>query len=174
MPMYRSLCLAIPLGVILSIAGCESVSLKPRSLECTLAAVVAPASACQPMPRMSDAQDEEAKQFGPVAGKARVYVVRPSIIGGRYAWTIQVDGLPVGLIAEHTFLVLDLEPGPHEVAVQTGENRHALSLKLDEQEIRFVEVVSRLGLVESKAELRPLQREQGEASVRSSKRVALF
>jgi hypothetical protein len=174
MPMRRSLYLAVLVSSVLNISGCESISLKPRSLECTLAAVIAPSTACQPMSRMSDAQDEEAKQFIPITDKARIYIVRPSVIGGRYVWTILIDGQPAGRIAEHTFLVLQLEPGSHEVAVQTGENRHALSIKLDGGEIGFLEVISKLGWVESTAELRLLQREQGEAFVRSNRRVQLF
>jgi len=126
------------------------------------------------MERMSDARDEEAKRFTPTVGKANLYVVRPSIVGGRYAWIIQVDGKSIGSIAEHTFLLLTVQPGGHEIAVQTGENRHAIFVNASAGENQFIKVVSKLGWTESRAELHSILREPGESAVRSSKRVDFF
>jgi hypothetical protein len=160
-------------AIAFALSGCESVTLRPRSVECTIATVISPVG-CQPMERAADTKDEEAKRFTATSGKANLYVVRPSIVGGRYAWLIQVDGKPVGAIAEHTFLLLAVEPGRHEIAVQTGENRHALVIDTNGGENRFIEVVSKLGWTESRAELRVAQREQGETAVLKSKRVDAF
>ena len=151
------------------LGACTSVALLPRSTECTLAVLVAPGSSCQSMPRALEALDSEAKRFAPVAGKANVYIVRPSIVGGRRVWDIQFDGRHAGLIAEHTYLLLVAPPGAHEVSVLTGENRHAITVNANPGENHFIEVVSRIGWTESRAELRELQREQGEAAVRASK-----
>jgi Protein of unknown function (DUF2846) len=157
------------LSVAAVVAGCTSVSLRPRSIECTLAVVVAPGASCQPMPRASQALDSEAKKFATVEGKANVYIVRPSIVGGRRVWDIQVDGKHAGLIAEHTYLLLVVEPGAHEVSVLTNENRHAITINATPGQNHFVEVVSRIGWTESRAELREVPREQGETAVRGSR-----
>jgi hypothetical protein len=151
------------------VGGCTSVSLRPRSIECTLAVVVAPGSSCQPMPRASDALDSEAKKFLPVEGKANLYIVRPSIVGGRRVWDIQFDGKHAGLIAEHTYLLLVVAPGAHEVSVLTNENRHAITITANPGQNHFVEVVSRIGWTESRAELREVQHAQGEIAVRGSR-----
>lgn len=171
--MRLSTCLVAVLSAATGLAGCSTVTLKPRSLQCTLATLISTAAACEPMARMSDEKDAEAKQFAPSADKINIYVVRPSILGGRYEWTILVDGRPVGRIAEHTYLLLQVEPGSHEIAVQTGENRHAI-VAAGGGDVHFVEVIARLGTVEARAELRAVSREQGEKSVRDSKRVDLL
>jgi hypothetical protein len=151
------------------VGGCTSLSLRPRSIECTLAVIAAPGASCQPMPRAPDALDSEAKKFATVEGKANLYIVRPSIVGGRRVWDIQFDGRHAGLIAEHTYLLLVVEPGAHEVSVLTNENRHAITINAKAGESHFVEVVSKLGWTESRAELREVQREEGETAVRGSR-----
>ena len=112
--------------------------------------------------------DREAKQFSPVTGEAKIYIVRPSVVGARYLWDIQFDGKHAGLLAEQTYLMLVVPPGPHEVSVLAGEDRHSLAIATSPGENCFVEVVSRIGWAASRAMLRVLQREQGEATVRSS------
>ena len=126
------------------------------------------------MNRMAEASDNEAKQFSPTADATNLYVVRPSIVGGRYSWAIQVDGELVGAVAEHTFLLLTLRPGSHEFAVKTGENRHAITVNASPGENQFIEVVPKIGWSESRAELRAVHREQGETAVRGSRRVDIF
>lgn len=116
--------------------------------------------------------DRDAKAFSPVAGKAKIYLVRPSIVGGRYLWDIQIDGRHAGVLAEHTYVVMVVPPGAHEVSVLVGDSRHALVVVAIPGEVSFVEGVSRIGWTESRAMLRVLPREQGEAAVRSSKFAA--
>ena len=173
MPRRRSVSSSLCVALVFTLTGCGSLALRPRSIECTAATLVSSVS-CQPMERAPDNQDAEAKKFAPAVDQARLYVVRPSIVGGRYAWTIQVDGKSIGAVAEHTFLLLTLDPGRHEIAVVAGENRHALVVEAGAGEIRFVEVVSRLGWTQSKAEVRSAEHGAGEAAVLGSRRVDPF
>lgn len=147
------------------VAGCEA--LRPRSWQCTFATLVAADSSCQPLPRAL-----EAKAFLPVGGKAKIYLARPSLVGGRRLWDIQIDGRHAGVLAEHTYLVMVLAPGAHEVSVLAGDTRHAVVLVANAGEISFVEALATIGWTESRAMLRVLPREQGEAGVRSSKLAA--
>ncbi len=144
-PWLRLLAL---IAALAALSGCGPLQLRPRSAECTAVTALV-GIGCEPMERMSDGADEEAKRFVPSAGKGSVYVVRPSIVGGRYVWTIQVDGKTIGAVAEHAFMLLTIEPGHHEVAVLTGENRHAIVVNVDDSENLFVEVVAKLGWTES-------------------------
>ena len=118
--------------------------------------------------------DREAKEFSRATGKAKIYVVRPSVVGGRYLWDIQFDGKHAGLLAEHTYLLLVVPPGQHEVSVLAGEDRHSLAVAASPGENCFVEVVAKLAWTESRAMLRVLPREQGEAAVRNSKLAELL
>ncbi len=157
-------------ALVVTLSAC-TVTPKPLSVECTMAAIVAGGAGCASVSRASDASDVEAKRFSPVAGKANIYVVRPSIVGGRYLWDIEIDGKRAGPISEHSYLLLEVDPGQHELAAITGENRHALKVSANVGESVVVEVVSRMGWVESRAELRGVPLEQGQALVRSAKRV---
>jgi len=156
--------------VATALAGC-TVSLKPRSAECVIGTLLG--AGCAPLQRASDDLDNEAKQFLPAQGKANLYVVRPSIFGGRYLWAIEIDGKPVGAIAEHTYILLELAPGQYAVTAVTGETRHTLAVDVKTGGIVIVEVVSRMGMTQSRAELRELPSEQGRVAVTNARRAAM-
>lgn len=166
--LIRSSCVGPVLVAIAAAAvGCTYPTLRPRSTECTLTTIVG--APCQPLDRASIDADADAKRFATVADKANVYIVRPSLLGGRYLWDIQFDGRHAGLIAEHTYLLLVVPPGTHVVSVQTGENRHAITVDAKAGANHFVEVTSRMGWTQSKAEMREIRRDAGEAVVRESR-----
>ena len=166
-------CLACLIVLVVAMSGCAPVSLKPRSVECTLAVVITQGiSGCEPTPLMPATLDDEGKRFSPAPGKANIYVVRPSIVGGRFPWNIHVDGQPAGLIAAHTYLLLEIEPGKHGVTAITSENQHSIVVSANRGENHYLEVVSRVGWTQSRAELRTLPQEQGKAAIRDTMRAA--
>lgn len=155
-----------------AISGCAPVALRPLPVECTLAILVTKGiGGCETTPLMSDALDQEGKRFAPAPGKAHIYVVRPSVVGGRFLWGVQVDGRPVGALAARTYLLLEVEPGAHEVTAVTAENRHTIAVTANPGENHFVEAVSTMGWAQSRAELRTLPQEQGKATIHNARRA---
>lgn len=156
----------------MTMSGCSSVSLKPQSLDCAVAVVITKGvSGCEPAPLASSTLEEDGKRFSPAPGKANIYVVRPSIVGGRFVWNINIDGNSGGQIAAHTYLLLEVEPGTHEVTAITSENRHSFVVNANRGENYYLEAVSRIGWTEARAELRALPEEQGKTTVRNARRT---
>jgi hypothetical protein len=77
--------------------------------------------------------DLEAKTFAPapVAGRARVYVYQ--VGGSGTKWKIVVDGQPVGLLTNKTYVVIDVLWGPRTLGAnwKEGASSDSKSLQLE-------------------------------------------
>src|SRR5262245_14929859 len=163
-------CIAALLAALAS--GCAAPTLKPRSASCTMAVLIAPIVGCASTPLASQELDDDAKRFAPEPGTSQIYIVRPSLVGSRFPWWVQIDGEPAGVLSVDTYVMQPALPGPHHVTIITSESRHTLELTPDDGASLFLEAVPQMGRTEARAQLRVLQPEQGRRRVLDARRVA--
>lgn len=72
-------------------------------------------SGCASVPMASDAADQRAKQFKPVAGKANIYIYRDEYLGGALQMPVEVNGKNVGTTGPKTYIFLEVKPGKYNI-----------------------------------------------------------
>lgn len=106
----------------------------------------------------------------PGAGRARIYVWRPSQLFGDSSLTpITVDGRLVGAPSPGTFLALDVDPGLHRVSTETGDGESAIVTLLQADSTYVFRALSRDGFSITEQALVQLTFAEGAAAVRGSR-----
>src|SRR5262249_40124129 len=90
------------------------------------------------------AQDFTSKEFVVPLGKALIYVVRDGgfIYGAYQLFRISLDRRDYGPLAEGTYFVFPVDPGPHAVMAAWKENVESIQIPADAGRIYFVSVQS--------------------------------
>jgi hypothetical protein len=120
---------------------------------------------------MSEAAHAQAARFSPAPGKANVYVTRTSGLGNAVLFQVHFDGKLSGSIAPDTYLLFEVEPGTHQVAVLTQESQDAKVITVGQGQNFFVDVVPKFGWRYARAALEELTPEAGRKAVQSAKRA---
>jgi hypothetical protein len=125
---------------------------------------------------MPEAMDAEGKRFSPPPGKANLYVTRTTFLAGAVLFQVHLDGRLAGSIAPNTYLLLDVDPGKHQVLVTTPESQNAVTVNVNAGDNHFFEVTPAMGWMHARAEIQPLPEDEGKKAVQGSKRadVILF
>jgi hypothetical protein len=78
---------------------------------------------CATVPMANKEADAAAKQFTVNPQKANIYVFR-EFMHGNSGWTVPVsiDDTPVGELAIQTYLVKEVDPGPHAIKGKGGKD----------------------------------------------------
>jgi hypothetical protein len=105
--------------------------------------IVALLAGCASGPRLADIQSSIPQLH---VEQSRVYFYRPSVMGALIQPSVMLDGSSVGTIRANGFFFVDVEPGRHEVSVQT-EVEEKLVLTLAAGETRYVRFAIGLGIV---------------------------
>ncbi len=136
--------------VVAAITGCAAtVTLAPESL------------------------DRAAKQFSPLPDKANIYLTRTNLfLGSGVLLQVYLDRQLVGSIAPGTYLLLEVEPGTHRIAVVTQENQDVETITAERGQNYFVDVNPEFGLRSARAGLQKLSPEEGRKAVQNAKRAA--
>lgn len=156
----------------ITLAGCATPRLTPRSAICTFAVVVAPLAGCESTPFASDELDQEAKRFAPSVGESQLYVARPSIVGAAKLWPLQVDDTPAAWLSAGTYAMVKTTPGLHRLTVLRSERKYTLDIVAGDGANVFVEAEASLGFTEARVELRVISMERGKNLVLAARRVA--
>jgi hypothetical protein len=142
----------------------------------TLPMLLAPAlglSACAPVPMADPQADQEAKQFvQPEGDRGAVYIYRSGLFG--LARPLDV-GITNGINAKlpyNSFLRVDGPPGPVEVGCAAGDYRNSTQVAISPGRVTYVQATMTMGLLGPHCEVAEVSPDQGQAAVRSSKRVA--
>ena len=120
---------------------------------------------------MPERADVAAKRFMPPPHKANLYITRTSSLGFAILYKLYLDGKVAGSIAYDTYLLFEVEPGEHQIAVITEENQHALTIDFRDGDIYFIDVIPKFGWLRARAELKKLSLEEGEKAVMGAKRA---
>ncbi|MFC4292052.1 hypothetical protein ACFOWX_06455 [Sphingorhabdus arenilitoris] len=77
------------------------------------------------------ASTEEARNFQVRPGLSRIYVMRDGFVGGQQGMNITIDGAMNSQIRSKYFLMLDVEPGKHQVTAQMASGTKSAELVYD-------------------------------------------
>ena len=128
---------------------------------------------CANIPMADPQADQEAKQFlQPDGDRGAVYIYRSGLFG--LARPLDV-GLTNGINAKlpyNSYLRVDGPPGPVEVGCSAGDYRGSTQVDIAPGRVTFVEATMTMGLLSPHCNVAEVTPDQGEAAVRSSKRVA--
>jgi hypothetical protein len=76
---------------------------------------------CASVPMAPESLQTVVRQFAPPANKSRIYIVRPGQTRtGLARISVNLDRQFIGNIINDTFMVLDVQPGEHELNVHHG------------------------------------------------------
>ena len=106
------------------------------------------------------ASDQEAKKLIPTTGKAIVYIIRPSIIGGAIRGVINCDNQYVGSVAGMRYIFTKVDPGKH-VFTGLAENSSDLELVVESGKTYFIVQRMRFGYVYARNKLNLLNEDDG-------------
>ena len=137
----------------------------------TVAALLATAG-CAQVPMAGPQTDQMAKAFPtPEPGRGALYVYRSGIMGLARPIDVQVVGGATASLMTDTYLRLEGPPGPIEVDCRVGDKTNATRLEIQEGRTRFVEASMKVGMLLPGCELAEVPPAQGQAAVRSGRRV---
>jgi hypothetical protein len=120
--------------------------------------------ACASVPMARPERDLDAKRFEAPPDQALLYVYRDETFGSAIKLTVVVDGRQVGDTAAHTFLLVPVAAGRHEV-VSKSEKDSTVELTAENGKAYFVWQEVKMGLFAARSELHVVSVEDGRKAV---------
>jgi len=94
------------------------------------------------------------------AGKALVYVVRPTMMGNKIQTKLAVDGEWKGVNRGNNYFFFELEPGEHYFCSK-AENRSLLKLSVEAGKTYFLQQKIKMGFMKARNQLVQISDEKG-------------
>jgi hypothetical protein len=130
------------------------------------------ASACAGSPSASPQADQQAKSFGPPPpDRGALYVYRSGLMGMLRPLDVSLAGGASAQLGYNTFILVEGPPGQIDIACKIGGNTANGQVQIQGGQTRFVEV-SIHAVWEPSCEIAEVPPDQGQAGVRSARRVA--
>ena len=127
---------------------------------------------CATVPKASQADEIEAKQFLISDTESSIYIFRGGgIMGAALAFQISVDGKLLGSISPKTFHMVKVKPGNHSISVITNENNDFENITTKAGENYYFKVSPKMGVVTGRAGLTMVSQEEGMEIVGKSKLI---
>ena len=131
-------------------------------------------AACAQVPMADPQADQLGRALAPPEpGKGVLYVYRSGVMGVARPIEVAIVGGPAAQLASNTYLRLEALPGTLQLVCRIGDNSGNGQAQIGEGSIRYVEVSMTVGLLLPGCEVTEVAPEQGQAAVRTSRRVAL-
>jgi hypothetical protein len=128
--------------------------------------------ACAGSPSAPPQADEQAKRFDqPPPDRGAVYVYRSGILGMARPIDVALAGGASAQLGYNTFIRVERPPGPVEIGCKVGDNAGNRQIQMQDGQTRFVEVSMTVGLLTPGCEVAEVSPDQGQAAVRSARRV---
>lgn len=125
------------IGIVLLASACASRQPDPGYEPCIY---MGRSNGCVTVPLASDEHNRLAKRFEmPLAGKARLYIVRSTAAGARRRSSMLIDGLHVATLAPMTYFMGDLDPGTYTLSAYAGLELIWQTVRLAADDIYFVQ-----------------------------------
>jgi hypothetical protein len=129
-------------------------------------------SGCASLPTPSEMQ-EDIKGYQlpklPTEGKAIVYVVRPSLLGGLVRFNVFVDdkepNSEMGYTRNGQYIYFNLLPGDHQI-LSKAENWAAVNVSANAGDIIFIQQEPSMGLIMARNNVFPIQKYEGKYQVK--------
>jgi hypothetical protein len=103
----------------------------------------------------------------PPAGKAMVYVLRPSLMGQKIQTKLAVDGEWKGVNRGNNYFFFALDPGEHYFCSE-AENHSFLTLQVAAGETYFVQQHIEMGIMKARNSLGSMTAEEGKKKLASA------
>ena len=129
-------------------------------------------AACGGSPSAPPQADQQAKLFEPPQpSRGALYVYRSGLMGAMRPVDVSLAGGASAQLGYHTFIRVEGPPGPIDLACKVGDNTTNSQIQIQDGQIRFVEVSMRAGLWTPSCDVAEVPPDQGQAAVRSYRRV---
>ena len=135
-----------------------------RLVRLTVAAAAASLCACASVPMAKPEHDVAAKRFDVPPEQAVLYVFRDESLGGAVKLTVLVDGQLVGDNASHTFLLVPVAAGRHQITSK-AEVDATLDLTAQRGRAYFVWQEVKMGIFSARTALHLLSELEGKQRV---------
>jgi hypothetical protein len=135
--------------------------MKKTLINLTITLLMAVAVGCSSVGVMPPAVDSQVKAMQPPAGKALVYVVRPTLLGKPFDGTITADGTYVGTTRGKVFVYALLLPGTYKFKVTGHDNSSEIKASLEAGKTYFIKEEVFPGLFRGFAKLALLDDKSG-------------
>lgn len=130
------------------------------------------AGACAGSPSAPSQADQEAKRFEPPApSKGALYVYRSGLMGAMRPVDVSLAGGASAQLGYNTFIRVEGPPGQIDIACKVGDNTTNSQVEIQDGQTRFVEVSMKAGLWSPSCGVAEVAPNEGQAAVRSSRRV---
>jgi uncharacterized protein DUF2846 len=96
----------------------------------------------------------------PAAGKAMIYVIRPTMMGNKVQTKLAVDGEWKGVNRGNTYFFFEVEPGEHNFCSR-AENHVMLTLTLEPGKTYFLQQHIQMGLMKARTSMEAVSEEMG-------------
>lgn len=158
-----------PSGSLMRCNSMEEDVVRGRNLALSLLLVV---GACAGSPTAPPQADQEAKRFDqPAPDKGAVYVYRSGLMGAMRPLDVSLAGGASAQLGYNTFIRVEGPPGQIDIACKVGDNTTNGQFQIQDGQTRFVEVSMKAGLWTPSCEVAEVPPDQGQAAIRSSRRV---
>ena len=128
--------------------------------------------ACAGSPSAPPQADQQAKRFDqPAPDKGAVYVYRSGVLGMLVPIDVNLAGGASAQLGYNTFIRVEGPPGQVDIACKVGDKTGNGQIQIQDGQTRFVEVSMTVGLVTPGCEVAEVPSDQGQAAVRSARRV---
>ena len=128
--------------------------------------------ACAGSPSAPPQADQEAKRFDqPAPDKGAVYVYRSGVLGMLVPIDVNLAGGASAQLGYNTFIRVEGPPGQVDIACKVGDKTGNGQIQIQDGQTRFVEVSMTVGLMTPGCEVAEVPPDQGQAAVRSARRV---
>ncbi len=130
------------------------------------------AGACAGSPSAPSQADQEAKRFEPPApSKGALYVYRSGLMGAMRPVDVSLAGGASAQLGYNTFIRVEGPPGQIDIACKVGDSTTNSQVEIQDGQTRFVEVSMKAGLWSPSCGVEEVAPNEGQAAVRSSRRV---
>jgi hypothetical protein len=128
--------------------------------------------ACAGSPSAPPQADQQAKRFDqPAPDKGAVYVYRSGVLGMLVPIDVNLAGGASAQLGYNTFIRVEGPPGQVDIACKVGDKTGNGQIQIQDGQTRFVEVSMTVGLMTPGCEVAEVPPDQGQAAVRSARRV---
>ena len=119
---------------------------------------------CGSIPLASYEDDLRVKRSSVKPDKAHIYVYRNESLGFAVPMTVAVDGRASGRTVAQTYVMWEVDPGPHEIT-SYAEDKSAVSINAEPGKAYFVWQEVKVGLWKARSLLHAVDEETGRKSV---------
>ena len=128
--------------------------------------------ACAGSPSAPPQADQQAKRFDqPAPDKGALYVYRSGILGMMRPIDVTLAGGASAQLGYNTFIRVEGPPGQVDIDCKVGDKTGNGQIQIQDGQTRFVEVSMTVGLMTPGCEVAEVPPDQGQAAVRSARRV---